>query len=169
LALLTIVLPIGLVVTVKEMRHDLSRIRHSGGPTPVAKVDAGCAEIYRTPNVWPNPRGTAKQACLDTGYYAGGVDALTPAGIQRKIADLDRRPRQPILLFDLPLDKQMPPLEVDPAGLEGEGRTLFIPRVVHRPVTYAAIFEYIGKNYTADAQPLERYGTNYRVWRPKNP
>ena len=127
-----------------------------------------CREIYRTPDIWPPLRNTAAQNCLETGYFIGPVNVFTTDAIQRKIAELDQRPRKPILLFDMPMSAQMPPLETDPAGLHWQGEALYYPKIRRQPITYAPIFDYIAQNYTPDPNPIPQPdGWNYRVWRPK--
>jgi hypothetical protein len=171
LALYTLVLPIAIIRPLTQSHQEISQIRHSNFPETSHKALPDCTEIYRTPDIWPPPTETAKQNCIDTGYYIGVVDVFTPATIQRKIAELDRAPRRPILLFDLPLEKQVATLESDLGGLQAsEGESLYHPRMRHQPLTYAPIFTYISQNYSPDPEPIkEPDGSTYRVWRPRNP
>jgi hypothetical protein len=168
LALYTVLLPLGILGPAQLMRHEVQRIRHASGLSPAHSPHQPCSEIYRTPNITPALRETAPQDCLDTGYFIGPINAFTPGAIQRKIADLDRRPRQPILLFDLPLSKQMPVLDDGSTPINWEGQALYYPKIRHSPLTYAAIFDYIASNYVPDPNFIRQPdGWNYRVWRPK--
>jgi hypothetical protein len=169
LALCTLLLPLAVIGPIASIRHELQRIRHplpSLSPPPNL---SGCSEIYRTPNVWPSPAETRMHACLDTGYYIDWVNVYSPTAIQRKIEELDRAPRQPLLLFDRPLSEQMKTEETDPSDFNLEGPLLFQPKIKRQPVTYSAIFLYIQQNYMPDPEPISRHGIQYRVWRPKNP
>ena len=68
----------------------------------------------------------------------------------------------------MPMGRQMPPLETDPAGLHWQGEALYYPKIRHAPVTYASIFQYIAQSFIPDPNPILRPdGWNYRVWRPK--
>ena len=167
IALFSLVLPLGIIGPVSSIHYEFERVRQGSAAPSLGLAPTACGEIYRTPNLWPAPNAMARQACLDTGYTIDYVNAFTPAAIERKIADLDRRPRQPILLLDRPMPEQMATLETDVSELDWEGPSLFQPRIVHQPVTYAAIFAYIQENYVPDPEPVSRDGVAYRVWRPK--
>lgn len=77
------------------------------GSGPRIQLAAPCPVLYRTPNLSPGPNQTPQQACLDTGYYDRWLNVFTPEAIDRKIAELAKQPRLPLLLRDAPLPQQL--------------------------------------------------------------
>lgn len=170
LGLYALFLPLGIINPPTMIRAEIQRIRHSSNPgTAQIAPHQPCREIYRTPDILPPVTETAQQSCLETGYFNGPVNAFTPDAINRKINELAQRPRKPVVLFDLPLSRQMPTLETDLSHLQWQGDALYLPKIRHTPVTYDPIFEYIVQNFVPDPNPIPRPdGWNYRVWRPKS-
>ena len=123
-----------------------------------------CGTVYRTPSILQKYDVSPLDVCLETGYYAGFTDILTAADIAKKIAELDRAPRGPLLLFDRPLAESMAAGEKDVAAA---GNFLYpeilLPPARHPPLTYAAIIAYVEQNYVPDAEATG----GFRIWRPR--
>lgn len=123
-----------------------------------------CAVVYRTPGIVLRYDQSPRSTCMDTGYYAGFIDVLTSADIAKKIAELDKAPRRPLLLVDFPLvaltetgEKNMSEMHV---RLYPD---FLLPRPRNRPLTYQAIVADIEQNYVPDAEPTG----GFRIWRPR--
>ncbi|GAA3751862.1 hypothetical protein [Terriglobus aquaticus] len=130
---------------------------------PAIRLAAPCTEIYRSPVLFPQSGQTPAQACMETGYFMGLINAFDEASLQRKIRELDQTPRKPIVLPDVPFSTSMPQAEADPKFLLEVESALWLPPARRAPFSYGSLQRYILDAYTPDPK-----GSNgFRIWRPK--
>ena len=157
----------------------LSRVVHSSDPDPsyrdlnqtyvsssnIFPSALPCDRTYFSPVLSPVPTEPLRPRCLDTGYYLGLVDVITPEGIQYKVNELRDHQSVPLLMENRSLNEQFPILLGGMRSLARESATLWLPPRRHTPITYAPISDYILANYVpgptlADGQ--------LRIWYPKS-
>ncbi len=132
-------------------------------PTRFTARDLPCDRQYFSPSFMPVPTESFRPACLDTGYYLGFTDVITPSTIEAKIAELRNRPFMPLLMENTPLEAQLPRQLATTQSLYGESESFWVPPIRHTPLTYAPIIDYIRKHYVPG--PEEAHG-RLRIWYP---
>ena len=132
-------------------------------PIEAAVPHPPCVTVLRAVTVRPRYDLTPAEQCLDTGYFAGMQDVLTPAAIERKAAEITREPLQPLLLRDLPLADEFHAVEINPTLLRNLVDALSTPEPRNEPLNYDAIINAIERNYT----PGPALPGGFRVWLPK--
>lgn len=135
-----------------------------GSTDPTLFAHHPCRFEYRTLNIAPTPFETAAQDCLDTGRYHVTINALTPRTVDIMLHELDRRPLQPLLLRDMPLAKQLQPLDARLPDLHVLELSPWLPRPVNPPFTYQELLTYIEQNYVPASDPVG----GFRIWYPKS-
>lgn len=118
---------------------------------------------FRSPDVSAPLLFRRDLACLDTGYNDRWLNAFTPADIERKVSELRQSPRQPLVLFDTPLEVQFPVIDGGASGLRGVQWAIVYPPVRRKPFSSQQLIDYIREHYT----PEDQAQGGYRVWRPK--
>ena len=129
--------------------------------TRVSANDLPCDRQYFSPSLMPVPTERFRPSCLDTGYYLGFTDVITPSAIERKIAELRNRPSMPLLLENIPLEAQLPRQLATTESLYGESESFWVPPIRHAPLTYAPIIDYIREHYVPG--PEQAHG-RLRIW-----
>ncbi len=129
-------------------------------------LSAPCPVVYTAPTIWPRYQHTAAQECLDTGFFAGMQDVLTPATIERKIGELTREPRRPLLLQEGPLEDQfaLAPTETQTAPMRAAQAAFYLPPVRHTSLDYGPVIQAIRENYS----PGPVVAGGMQVWEPKD-
>jgi hypothetical protein len=125
-----------------------------------------CDRTYFAPSFMPVPTMPINPACLDTGYYLGVVDVVSPEAIQAKADELRRRPTEPLLLENIPLEAQFPPQLTGLAWLYRESGSFWVPRRRNVPLTFAPIMDYIRTHYVPGPEVA---GGKLRIWYPADP
>ena len=133
-------------------------------PARLTANDLPCDRQYFSPSFMPVPTERFRPACLDTGYYVGFTDVITPSTIARKITELRNRPSMPLLMENTPLEAQLPRQLATMESLHYESETFWVPPVRHAPLTYASIIDYIRKHYV---QGPEEANGRLRIWYPR--
>jgi hypothetical protein len=132
-------------------------------------VDAGelpCDRTYFSPIVAPLGTSAAfRTGCLDTGYYMQMLNVSTEEGIARKIAEMQQRPGEPLLLDNVPLIKEFAtyPWDTNLENLRGYEGAWVVPRPRHAPVTLVPIIDYIQAHYRPGPEVA---GGRLRIWYP---
>ncbi len=111
-------------------------------------TDLPCDELYFAPSFMVVPTKVDRLDCLDTGYYQGLVDVITPVRISDKIAEMQRRPAVPLILENAPLSAQFPTELSDLESLRRDSGSFWVPAARHPPVQYSPIADYIADHYT---------------------
>lgn len=123
-----------------------------------------CDHTYFSPSYMPLPLEGFRLSCLDTGYYLGYTNVITPASIQSKIDELRSRPAMPLLMENTPLADQIPLQLATMSSLHVESASFWVPPERHAPLTYAALIDYIQTHY--DPGPVLLEG-RIRIWMPR--
>ena len=126
-------------------------------------ADLPCDRTYFSPSFMPVPTQASRLVCLDTGYYQGLVDVITPARILDKIAEMQQRPEAALILEEAPLSVQFPTELSDLESLKRDSASFWVPRARNAPVKYSAIAAYIEGHYAPG--PTFANG-RMRVWYP---
>ena len=122
-----------------------------------------CDRQYFSPSVMPIPFDRFRPECLDTGYYLGFTDVMTPATIQDKVNEMHRRPTEPLLLENTSLEDQLPLQLVSMVSLYRESGSFWVPPQRNAPLTYAPIIDYIRSHYAPGPSAV---GGRLRIWYP---
>jgi hypothetical protein len=102
--------------------------------------------------------------CLETGYFSGLVNVLTPSQIQSKIDELAAHPETPLLLPEgSPESAVNDHLDHMPM-LHGLEQSPFLPRQRTPSLDFTPLATYINQNYA----PLKTNpGSGFTIWQPK--
>lgn len=119
---------------------------------------------YFSPLLWPAGTNVSDGVQIETGYYAGLVNVLSPGAIQSKLDELKAHRDVALLLQNGLLEQQFNTREDQPEVLKSFYDPWYMPRARNSPVTYAPISDFIRANYvrvTSDGalslwQPLPR-------------
>jgi hypothetical protein len=122
-----------------------------------------CDRQYFSPSFMPDPTEKFFSACLDTGYYLGFTDVITPATIEHKVSELRNHASEPLLMENIPLEAQLPRQLGTVETLYYESETFWVPAVRHAPLTYAPIINYIRQHYI---QGPTLNQDRLRIWYP---
>ena len=129
----------------------------------LAASDLPCDRQYFSPSFMPVPTERFRPSCLDTGYYVGFTDVITPSTIEYKVAELRKRPSTPLLMENIPLEAQLPRQLATTDTLYEESESFWVPPIRHAPLTYAPIIDYIRKHYVPGP---EQANGRLRIWYP---
>ena len=137
----------------------------AGGESTLV-LTAPCPVVYRTVTIWPAYDETPARQCLVPGFFAGTLDVLTDETMARKVEELTREPRLPLLMRAEPLAAELQSdfTETHTEPLRALEEALYLPPLRHAPLTYAPLIEAIEENYT----PGPVVDGAYRVWTPKS-
>jgi hypothetical protein len=133
-------------------------------PSHLTESQLPCDRQYFSPSYMPLPSSNFLLQCLDTGYYLGFTDVITPKTIEYKVEELRQRPTQPLLMESSPLEAQLPLQLASTDDLYRESATFWVPKVRHKPLTYAPIIDYIREHYLPG--PVMSNGL-LQIWYPK--
>lgn len=122
-----------------------------------------CLQRYRSPILGP-PSSGVTDSCIDYTYYDATLNVFTPKAMTRVVQDLDRSPRLPIILLDIPLSENFRTAETEPLYLVGLQNALYTPPARNPPLSYDIIINYIASNYIPDASA----SNGLRIWHPKS-
>lgn len=169
LALLLIVTPT--VIAPFQLQHAPLRAQAAVSATraatyasdPAVFAQHPCPVIYRTLTVAPKAFETAAQDCLDIGRYDLNINAFTPQAVDIMLRDLDRRPLHPLVFHDLPLAKDLKPLDENLTDLRGSELSPWLPPARKPRFTYQKLEAYIERNYTPSRTPMN----GFRIWYPR--
>jgi hypothetical protein len=92
------------------------------------------------------------------------TNAFTPSTVDIAIHDLDRHPRQPLVLLDMPLAEQLQPIDAKPSDLYIYELSPWLPHPRNSPFTYQRLETYIERNYL----PSPTTVSGFRIWYPKS-
>jgi hypothetical protein len=124
-----------------------------------------CDQTYFSPMAVLPYDAEVHRRCVDTGYYLGVLDVLSPDSIERKVDEMRQRPSEPLLLSSEALEDQFQagPYEVSPESLHVLEFSPFVPRQRNAALTYQPIITYIRQHYTPGPVVGQ---TGLRVWYP---
>jgi hypothetical protein len=125
-----------------------------------------CDRTYFAPSFMPVPTMPMNPTCLDTGYYLGIVDVISPAAIQAKVDEMRQRRNEPLLMENIPLEVQFPPQLTGLVSLYRESGSFWVPRRRNVPLTFAPIVDYIRSQYVPGPEVA---GGKLRIWYPADP
>jgi hypothetical protein len=125
-----------------------------------------CDRTYFAPSFMPVPTMPIRPACIDTGYYLGIVDVISPAAIQAKADEMRQRPNEPLLMENIPLEVQFPPQLTGVVSLYRESGSFWVPRKRNMPLTFAPIVDYIRSHYVPGPEVARG---KLRIWYPADP
>jgi len=132
-------------------------------PSDLSASELPCDRQYFSPSFMPVPTEKFLPACLDTGYFLGFTDVITPKTIEYKINELKEHASEPLLMENSPLEAQLPRQLATMKTLYIECESFWVPPVRHEPLTYAPIIEYIRKHYV-EGPPIA--DGRLRIWYP---
>jgi hypothetical protein len=134
-------------------------------PSNLTMASLPCDRTYFSPSFLPVPTEPMRPSCLDTGYYQGLVDVITPGTIEDKVSELRQRPSEPLLLENTSLEDQFPLELSDMESLHRESGSLWVPPARNPPLTYTPISDYIRSHYVPG--PLLVDG-RLQIWYPSS-
>lgn len=129
----------------------------------VTERELPCDRQYFSPSFMPISTHRFFPKCLDTGYYLGFTDVITPQTIEYKVQELRRHADEPLLMENRPLEAQLPLQLATLNTLYFESETFWVPPARHAPLTYAPIIRYIREHYVEG--PVIHDG-QLRIWYP---
>lgn len=132
-------------------------------PSRLTASELPCDRQYFSPSFMPEPTEKFLPGCLDTGYYLGFTDVITPRAIENKVSELREHAAEPLLMENTPLEAQLPRQLATMESLYSESETFWVPPVRHAPLTYAPIIDYIRHHYVQG--PVISQG-RLRIWYP---
>lgn len=130
-------------------------------PSRLTASELPCDRQYFSPSFMPEPTEKFLPACLDTGYYLGFTDVITPRAIENKVSELREHAAEPLLMENTPLEAQLPRQLATMESLYSESETFWVPPVRHAPLTFAPIIDYIRHHYVKGPEAVQG---RLRIW-----
>ena len=152
--------------TPTDVAHKLERIRAVArlpSTDPHVLFPVASQVLYAPFGYSPQRLGNVQAREIHEGHFMGGLNMLTPAQVQQKIAEMQTHPEQDLLVSPDGLE-QCEPFRGSPAELRALFLLPFVPKPRHQIALLAPVCDYIEHHYRVLVAATPQTA-DYALWR----